>query len=520
MTEAPARRLGTNAALQLVTTAFGLLSGGVISMLVARVLGPSEMGSYALAVIIGGGVKILAGLGLERTALRFAAELDEPMSARAVWWLLVRRSGAAVVAAVAMVLAAPLAGALFRDPALPPLLLIGSGVILLELVGSVLESALQGASRFDLLARQTAFLLPVHVCSTVLALLLGGRAISVLLAHLLTGLVGIGLIVWLSRKAGLLAWRPAGPSPEIAGRLSRFARHGYWLGMLSFVVHDRVEVLVLGALTGAASVGFYSASVAAAGAAMSVGPAIVSSLFFPLLAAESARADRAVFAARYRQCLRYLSFAAAPLALGGVALAEAGITVVLGPAYAEMVPVLRVTLLGMALAAVAQGPTAALAAVERQDWLLKVGGPLAALNLVLDIVLVPPLGAVGAAWANLAVAAGEALFLGLAAWRLAGVAPPWRSAMPLVAGGLGSAAAWLALGGRADLMGLVFGIVAAVPVYLGALAAARFFRPEDVEVVAPLLAHIGAGRAFRIMGRPERSECKGSPSPCGGAKAR
>jgi O-antigen/teichoic acid export membrane protein len=522
MTEAPARRLGTNALLQFATTVFGLLSGGVVSILVARVLGPSELGSYALALIIGGGVKVLVGLGLERTALRFAAELaGQPMAAPAVWWLLVRRSGAAIGAAVVMLLAAPLIGLALHDPVLTPLLLIGAGVILLELVGSVLEAALQGASRFDLLARSAALLQPVHVCSTVLALLLDGRAIAVMAAHLLTGLVGIGLIVWLSRRAGLLVWRPAGPTPELAARMARFSRHGYWLSMLTFVVHDRVEVLVLGALTGAASVGYYSASVAAAGAAMSLGPAVVSAIFFPLLAADWAQVDRAVFAARYRQCLRYLAFAAAPLALGGIALAEAGVAVVLGPAYAPIVPVLRVTLLGVALAAVAQGPTAALAAVERQDWLLRIGGPLAALNLALDVLLVPPLGALGAAWANLAVAAGEVALLGLVAWRLAAVAPSWQSVFTLVAAGLAGLAAWLALGDRLDLTGLGLGIAAAVPVYIGVLAVARFFRAEDAEIVAPLLARVGLGRIARILQpfrAPDRSESGGSPSACSGAE--
>jgi O-antigen/teichoic acid export membrane protein len=298
----------------------------------------------------------------------------------------------------------------------------------------------------------------------------------------------------------------------------RFSEHGYWLGMLAFVVHDRVEVIVLGALTSPEAVGYYSAAVAAAGATMKIGPAIVSAVFFPLLAADWARADRPAFAARYAQCLRYLTFAAAPLALGGIALAEAGVDVVLGPAYAPMVPVLRVTLLATALAAVAEGPAAVVTAIERQDWLLRVGAPLAALNLVLDLLLVPSFGPLGAAWANLTVALGEVVLLGVAAWRLAGAAPPLSALVPILAAGLSSVAAWLALGDRHDLLGLGLGLAAAIPLYAGVLAASRFFRPEDAEVIAPLL-----GRAARII-RPRRpptsaepSDSQGSASRCSGA---
>jgi O-antigen/teichoic acid export membrane protein len=494
----PERRLAANALLQLATTAFALLSGGVISIVIARVLGPAEMGSYALAIIIGGGVKILAGFGLERTAQRFTAELaGQPMASRVVWWLLVRRSGAAIVASVALALAAPTIGWLLRDPALPPLLIVGAGVILLELVGSLLDFALQGASRFDLLARSSVWLTPTHLVTTVFALVLDGRALSVMVAHLVTGLVGIGLIVWLARRAELLGWRMDAPTPDLTARMGRFARHGYWLSMLTFVVHDRVEVLVLGALTASTAVGLYSASVGAANAAMSVGPVVVSSIFFPLLAADWSRGDRTIFAARYAQCLRYLTFAAAPLALGGIGLAEAGVAVIFGQAYAPMVPVLRVTLLATALAALAQGPNAVLAAVERQDWLLKVGAPLAAVNLVLDFILIPMLGPLGAAWANLVVAVGEVAFLGLAAWRLAGAPPPLQAFLPIVAAVLASGAAMLALGDRLDVPGLVLGVAAAIPVYLGGLVIGRFFRKEDAEVIAPLLTRIGADRLLR-----------------------
>jgi len=152
--------------------------------------------------------------------------------------------------------------------------------------------------------------------------------------------------------------------------------------------------------------------------------------------------------------------------------------------------VLRVTLLAAALAALAQGPTAVLAAVERQDWLLRVGGPLAAINLVLDFVLVPLFGPLGAASANLVVAVGEVVFLAWSAWRLAGAVPPLQALVPVAAAGLASLAAVLVLGDRLDVLGLVLGMAAAVPVYFGVLAAGRFFRADDAEVIAPLLGRL------------------------------
>jgi O-antigen/teichoic acid export membrane protein len=311
-----------------------------------------------------------------------------------------------------------------------------------------------------------------------------------MVAQLATGLFGLALISWFARRAGLLAWRPGSPDAELTARMLRFARHGYWLGLLAFVVHDRVEVLLLGALTTSEAIGYYTAALGAAEAAMGIGPWVVASVFFPLLAGAWSPADPRAFRARYAQCARYLTFAAAPLALGGIALAEAGVAVFLGDAYAPMVPVLRVTLLATAFSALAQGPTAVLASVERQDWLLRVSGPLALANLLLDLALVPRYAALGAAWANLAVAIGEAILLSVVAWRLAGVLPPPGIGLPFVAAGLAAVAASWALGDRLDALGLILGALAAVPVYVAALVASRFFRKEDAEVVAPLVARL------------------------------
>src|SRR5439155_25128274 len=116
-------RLGANALWQLSSSAVGMLAGIALSILVARALGPAEMGSYALALVVVSVLKSIAGFGLARTALKFAAELTGlPSAARAVWWLLVRRSSSALVVSAGLAVAAPWLGLYFHDSRLPLLL--------------------------------------------------------------------------------------------------------------------------------------------------------------------------------------------------------------------------------------------------------------------------------------------------------------------------------------------------------------------------------------------------------------
>lgn len=487
MSGAPGQRVAGDALRQLGTTALGMGGGVVLSILLARALGPREMGSYALALMVVTAVQTVAGLGLERTALKFTAELTAGPAARAMRWLLIRRSLLAVGATLALGAAAPLLGSLFHDPLLAPLLLIGTSLLLPGMVEEVLESGLEGASRFDLLARATLWLTPIHLLATGGALALGGGVANVMVAQAGATLASVGILAGLSSRAGILAWRP-GPVPApLAKRMGRFAGHAYWLSLLSFVVRDRIEVLLLGALSTSEDIGFYSVALGAAEAAMRLGPWIVATVFYPLLVADCARAGWAGAAPRYAQCLRYLSFTAAPLALGGIAVAEAGVAVVFGPAYAPMVPLLRISLLSAGAAAMAQGPTGMIAAAERQEWLLRVRTPLAVANVLLNLALIPRFGALGAASANLAVAVSEALLLSLLAGRLGRTAPPLSLLAPLLAATLAAAVAGLALGGRTDAVALVRSVLLAVPVYFGALAAGRFFRPEDAVLARPVL---------------------------------
>lgn len=488
--------VATGALNSFVATAVGMATGVVLSVLVARALGPAELGLYTLSLTVVTALEAVAGLGLARAALKFSAELGlGARSAPVLRLLLSRRLLSAGVAAMLLaLLAQPVAG-LLGQPALGPLLLLAAPLLAINLLGSVFESALEGASRFGFLARLGVGLAPLQVAATLGALQLGLGAAGVLGAHLVVGCAGLAAMAAGTRRlagGGPPAGLVQGPlDPELRRRVLRFARHGYLLSLLGFVIRDRVEVLVLGALSTPEQVGFYGLAFGAAEAAMRLGPWVVATVFFPLLAA--AWQDNAPEQAgeRYRLAVRYLWLAAAPLALGGIVLAEHGVAVVFGPPYAAMVPVLQVCLLATGAAALAQGPSALLTAAERQSWLLRARCWLAAGNVALDLLLVPTLGALGAALANLATQAAEVAWLSLLAGRRLGAGWPFGACVRALACGILAALVakvvagptWWALGLSVLLAGLV---------YFAALKASGAIRPEDAEIVRPLVSRLPA----------------------------
>jgi O-antigen/teichoic acid export membrane protein len=129
-------------------------------------------------------------------------------------------------------------------------------------------------------------------------------------------------------------------------------------------------------------------------------------------------------------------------------------------------------------------------AAERQNWLLWVRGGLASANLLLDFALIPRFGAMGAACAILVIAVVEGLVLAFLAWRLWGAAPAPSTVAPFGAAALAAAAAALPLAVRPDAVGLVGSVLLAAPVYVGVLAAGRFFRADDAVIIGPLLQRV------------------------------
>ncbi len=382
------RMLVGNVAARLVA----LVALGLATVLVARLGGPALVGAFTLLRVLPGLAGVLASAGLPGAAPYFLAGSGrtDPRTRAALG--LLTAAGATVAAAGWLALTPVLHPVFFRqwDTSLT---VAAAVAVFTQLFVSVGKALLQGAddmrgANVAIGAEEVAFL-PVY-----LAMLPFGQGLGTLLAALVLADVAVaaGIAVRLARRGFFSGW--ARPGLPLLRQITAYGMRGQLGGMLS-LLNLRLDVAILGALAGPAVLGVYAVASKYAELLRLPGLA-VTYVLYPVFAAQ----DGAAAAARTRALLRragvLTALAAIPLALAAGPL----LPLLYGRAFDGAIVPAWILLAGLVGEGIAGLVTAYLYGVGRPgvNSLAMGAGVLA--TVVLDLLLIPRYGAVGAAVAS------------------------------------------------------------------------------------------------------------------------
>ncbi len=332
------------------------------------------------------------------------------------------------------------------------------------------------------------------VASVAMALVLG---LAVALDLGFTAVVIANAVQSIAFAAALLAYalprvrfRPSW-DPRLAKQLLRWALPLGGVYVLT-TLYWRIDVLLLGLVGSQEDVGIYGLAYKVVDT-IYVLPAFVMLTLLPelaRLAERPGRRDELV-----GKAFTVMQVAVVPMLVFTIAFAEEIVRIAGGSGFGGAAVVLRILMLGVAAGFLRAVFTEALIAVNRQVWLMVATAALLAANVVLNLALIPPLGARGAA---IAFAASEAAALLLMFWlfRRVGTPPrPHQVPQLLLAGCAMAAVAALKLAPMADAAGPVAAIVVlgslSLAAYIACLYALRAM-PREVHdtLVAPILAKL------------------------------
>lgn len=414
------------------------------AVVAARTLGVGTFGVYgtvaALAVIL----SILSTLGMMQLLVREIARTP----ARAEELVGAAHAAKAASGLVMVAATAGLAAVLLGDVpgAVPAALLLGSAYAL----GSFVENL---GAYVQAMERMGGWM----QAQALFGIVSGGLGIALVL--------GTGSLVWfcaapLAGQAVALAWllarvprpvrwawsAPGGQVRRLLLDLVPFA-----LSTVALTAYYKVDVLLVERWRGAAEAGVYAAAYKFVDVAQALA-LVVAMAVYPRLSRAAAEALRergggGDAAARRRwaatRVAELLLLASVPAA-GVLWLARAPIVEMLfGGAYAASAPVLGILAPVLPLLALNALGAYILAAAERMGLVAAVFGGALVVNVGLNALLVPPLGARGAALAMLASEATLAAAMLLALRRHASTAPSRRVvAAALVAAGAAGVSAW------------------------------------------------------------------------------
>jgi O-antigen/teichoic acid export membrane protein len=381
-------RSGANAALVVLLTRY--------------LLDPRRYGLLFLGLSVVGVVAFLGTLGLPKSTARYVTEYGETDPGQ-VPHLLVRSTallgGLSLVVGLGLAAASGPLARLLDEPALTPVLAAGGGYVVARSGKNYLTIVFQGFNRVTWSAALTVVSNLVRLVAVVGLVLLGLGAVGAMLGYVagFAAAALVGTYVLVTRfYAG--AARDDTPAPGLLRRLVAYSAP-LTATRAANVLDKRIDTILVGVILSPVAVGYYT--VAKQVSEFTAVP--VSAFGFTVSPAlgEQAAAGNVDRAARlYEESLRHVLLFYVPAATGLVLVAPPLVRHVFGTDYLPAVPVLQVFAGFIVVNAVNKVTNDGLDYLGRARSRAVAQGSMAGANAVLNVLLLPVLGVVGAAIAT------------------------------------------------------------------------------------------------------------------------
>ena len=363
------------------------------SLVVPRVLGPAQMGVYTLGVAAGGVLTVLIGLGMQPLLVREVAA-DPERAPELIGTSIVLRGLISLPVLAAVILVA-LFGHLQPEEAMA--LSLGWGMCIFYLLAEPIQSAFQAAEKMKYLAYNGVLTKTGVAVGAVALVLLGIRAIGLLLASIAVMAAVMGLNFLWVRGLTRIDWRVT-----VARMRSLFiASLPYWGFAAFFTIYLWIDSLMLGLMTSSTVLGWYALPTKLFGTLMFI-PTILSTAWLPQMVRGVAEGGNRIWASA-RTSIELVLILSMPVCAGTIVVAPALIHLLYGPAFAASVPVMIILAACLPLMYFGTMVNQVLIAQRRQMEWTKVMALASVINPICNLVLIPYFqrrtgnGAVGAA---------------------------------------------------------------------------------------------------------------------------
>ena len=369
----------------------------VSSIVLARVLGATDLGRLTFITITASTLATLVGLGFPHSVNRHIAETlgagrVEDVGGLYRWWWKV----GAVAAGVAGL--ACWAVALFGGEPRAAWLLAGvsSAALVLHQVPSVL---LIGARRWRsamIVGTTTGF---VSLVVRILVLLGGGEIVAMLAIDAVFATANVVLTSALARRALREMSRVRRHDPELIRRTVRFASIASVGIVITWVVFQRSEVFFLQYFSTPDQIAIYSIPFTAVATLLFI-PQAMTFVVGPTLTTLHGAGEGDRVREGYGRALRIVTTVMVVLTAYAFAVGPTAVTVLYGSEFNRSAEVLRILLVSAPLVPVWTLSNALLTSLGRQWFATLVVTVAAVVNVALDVVLISAYDAIGAAVAN------------------------------------------------------------------------------------------------------------------------
>lgn len=466
------------------STYISFVLGLLVSVLVARSLGPDDYGRYAYVVWLAGILVMLSNNGLTSTGIKFVSEClgrqDSDGAARVHGWL--RRQQMLCIGVVGVFF-------LCVIPFIKPSGWTGHLWVLICTVQ--LAAGVKALSMFNTSIAKGYGVFTIEALTNLVASVSNAVAAGMLawlhaptFAYVV--MFAMTSVIYLTMSHGQLRRRGVlpGPARPAADLLERLKPHLWWtvgLTAITAIGSKSVDTLLLNAWVGAADVGYYAIAQGLTRGGVELLVSGLSAVAMPLMGYAFGSGEPARIRRVFEDTTRYYQFLGLIIAGVGWFWSDVVVNLMYGSRYATVVPVLRIMVISSGMLLANGAASAVLTNSDNQRFRVMVTLLSFALSASIAVALIPRFGVIGAALAQTGASVVSSLVLIVGIRKYVGLDAPWLLLMrqyvaALLAALLGFGLVWLA--------GARWGAWLAGPVYaLGFVVLSLFlgvWRPEEV----------------------------------------
>ena len=460
-----------------LVTVFGLAAGLIMSIVLARGLGPAAMGDYSYLLWALRVLTAVATLGWAFATVRYTAETyarGERDRARGTVRFFMRRQLITTVIVAAAVIAVAL---VLVEPRLRWPFMVLALMLFPATIEGIYTHAVYGAQRYDLTTQTSTVKMALHLAASIIAVAAGLDILGLMIGLTLGS--SISCLIQRARVRELLGDTAVEPSRAMHSEIRGYVASLSAVTVLDALVRDRSELFFLRLWTSSEDIAFYSLAFGLASRVMVI-PEIAVGALLPALSALHGRGDRDEFRHVYRRAMRYVALAGAPIAALMAAVAPGMIHWLYGEAYLPAARLLGVLVVVAVIGTLRKVAFAALQAVGDRHCALTATGLAVVINVVLASMLIPQYSTSGAVVANSAAQVVAAVWAFSGMRRRHGAGVPVAEIVKITGGAaLVFVVARTIAGDSHELLRLMLAALAGGAAFLPVIIGARLLGPRE-----------------------------------------
>lgn len=402
MKETNGRQLIKNSALTLFNSGFMMLTSWVISIWIARQLGPTNYGIFTFVLWLTGTLSWFIGMGLIHAVTKFIAEYrgrgeSDSFTPIILYVLKIELVISLISTLLLLLFKTPIADYFFSPKESFFFFIAGLGLIP-GIITATFSAAIEGIQKFEYFTYANLIITPFSFASKILVLLAGKGISGLLVVMLIFSFInGIFYFIVLKKEKVLSLGNLSAIDSDIRTRILRYNKSVLAILLCDKVIWDKSENFFLGRFCTSQEIGFYNLGFNIAQRFISVLPTTFWRVLFPAMSSYFGSGNKKKMRRLFFLSTRYLAFVTFPVGIAGIILSYHIIHYLYGHDFIGAQRVLQIIFAASIFSTLSNPASAVLYGFDRQAFIYKFGALLAVINIGLDIPLIKMYGATGAA---------------------------------------------------------------------------------------------------------------------------